>query len=141
MMNDVRGDRNAAAVRQWLDVLQRGALDEWEAIADPGLVMDVPFMPGNTGPVTGRDANRAIVGEFWKTWKNFAFHGIEVYVTQDSDLLFATARSEAETVWGAPYANTYVFRMKLRDGKIAEHVEYFNAMSVLETFKDHMPAL
>jgi len=138
-MAEDKATRNEAAMRQWLDILQRGAVDEWDAVADPDLLMEVAFMPGNTGPVKGRDANRAIVGEFWKAWKSFVFHDVEVHVTRDPDLLFTTARSEAETVWGAPYANIYVFRTRLREGRIVEHTEYFNALPVLEAFKDHLP--
>ncbi|WP_313802549.1 nuclear transport factor 2 family protein [Sphingobium sp.] len=132
--------RNKAAVQAWLDVLARGAVDEWDAIVDPDVSVDVVFMPGNTGPLVGRDANRAHIGEFWKVWKSFAFHDVEIHATENSDVLFVTARSEAQTAWDAPYANTYVFRMKLRDGRIAEHREFFNPLRVLETFKDHLPA-
>lgn len=139
-MTDEMAAKSEAVVHAWLDILARGAVDEWETVTDAELSMEVAFMPGNTGPVIGRDANRAIVGEFWKAWKAFSFHDVAVHATRDPELVFATARSQAETAWGAPYANTYVFRTRLRDGKIVEHTEFFNALPVLEVFKDHLPA-
>lgn len=139
-MADTEVLTNEAVVRAWFDALARGAVDEWDAITDPDMSMHVVFMPGSTGPVIGRNANRAIVGEFWKAWKSFAFHNVEINPTQDPDLFFTTAESKAETVWGAPYANVYIFKTRLRGGRIAEHSEYFNALPVIEAFKDHLPA-
>jgi len=128
-------------VTRWLDVLARGAIEEWSEVAADDLVMHVVFMPGAGDPVQGREANAAIVGEFWKSWKTFTFHDIEAHAAEDdSGLVFVTARSEAETAWGAPYVNTYVFRTRVRDGKVVEHREYFNPLPVMEAFKDYLPA-
>lgn len=130
-----------SVVTRWLDILARGAIAEWPQVTDDDLVMQVVFMPGGGDPVSGREANAAIVSEFWKSWKTFVFHDVEAHGTDDgSGLVFVTARSEAETVWGAPYANTYVFRTRVRDGKVVEHREYFNPLPVMEAFKDYLPA-
>lgn len=139
------GDQNSAGssatevVKRWLDVLARGAIGEWSEVVSDDLSMHVVFMPGSSGPVHGRDANAAIVGEFWQAWKRFAFHDVDAHEASDEPgLVFVTARSEAETVWGATYANTYVFRTKVAQGRVVEHREYFNPQPVIEVFKDHM---
>lgn len=75
-----------------------------------------------------------MVAAFWAAWRTFRFKDVEVHATEEPDLLFATARSSAETTWGAAYANTYVFRMRVREGLIAEHREYFNPQPVLTVF-------
>jgi len=141
-MSEVAGATVSAAdvAKQWLDVLARGAVEEWSGVTDEALLMHVVFMPGGAGPVQGRSANAAIVGEFWKAWKTFAFHDVEAHESREEPgLVFMTARSEAETAWGASYANTYVFRTRIANGKVVEHREYFDPLPVLETFKDHLP--
>lgn len=40
------------------------------------------------------------------------------------------ARSTATLVNGKPYANTYVFVLRLRDGRIASVREHYNAVAV-----------
>ena len=130
----------AAVARRWLDVLARGATDEWSQIVSPDLAMHAVFMPGVSGPEHGREAAAAMVGNFWKAWKRFSFHDIEVHEAADRPgLVFMTARSEALTVWDAPYANTYVFRTVIADGQVVDHREYFDPLPVLEVFKDHLP--
>lgn len=139
-MPDSNTTTAAEVAKRWLEVLGRGALAEWADVADDDLLMHVVFMPGNAGPVRGRDANAAIVCEFWKAWKQFAFHDVEAHESREEPgLVFITAKSQAETVWGAAYQNTYVFRTKVRGGKVIEHHEYFDPLPVLEVFKDHLP--
>lgn len=125
-------------VHRWLRILADGTLSAWDEVVSPDLSFETVFMPGNSGAVVGRDANRAIVGEFWKSWDNFAFHDIEVLPAVQNGVFFATARSEANTVWGAAYANRYVFKFVIGEGRITTHTEYFNPLPVLEVFKDHL---
>lgn len=131
---------NSTLALKWLDVLARGAGDEWAAIADPQLSMHAPFMPaGRNGRTVGLDANRDRVVNFWKSWKWFTFSNIEVHAAAtDPDLLFVTAFSKAETVWDAPYENQYVMRLRFRDGRVAEHLEFLNPAPVLEAFAERL---
>lgn len=132
---------NVQRAKQWLDVLARGAIDEWDGLVDENVTLHALFMPGIDGPTIGREANRAMISGFWKSWKHFQFFDVDAHAAaDDADLVFVTARSEAEAVWGAAYANTYVFRMRFAQGKVVEHLEMFNPLPVMEVFKDMAPS-
>ena len=53
-------------------------------------------------------------------------------ITAEGDRVVAEARSAATLIDGATYANTYVFPMRIRDGRIAWIGEHFNALIVAE---------
>ena len=130
---------NVARVRQWLEVLGRGEFEEWDDIVADDLMMHIVAMPGDNHPVIGRDANRARALQVWKSWRYFAFHDVEAHAAADDpDVVFVIARAEAETVWGANYSNLYSLRLRLRDGLIHEHVEFFDPAVVMKVFKDHL---
>ncbi|WEK42230.1 MAG: nuclear transport factor 2 family protein [Candidatus Sphingomonas colombiensis] len=127
---------NASTARRWLDILARGAVEEWAAVADSELAMQAPYMPaGRDGRTVGLEPNRERVGTFWKVWKYFEFFDIEAHAAVDDvDLVFVTASSKAETIWDAPYTNQYVMRLRFRNGRVADHLEFLNPAPVLEAF-------
>lgn len=51
-------------------------------------------------------------------------------ITAEEDRAVAEARSEGVLINGEPYANTYVFAFRIRDGRIASIAEHFNALIV-----------
>jgi uncharacterized protein len=53
-------------------------------------------------------------------------------ITAEEDRVIAEARSRAVLVDGSLYENTYVFAMRLRDGRIGHIAEHFNALVVKE---------
>lgn len=53
-------------------------------------------------------------------------------ITAEEDRAVAEVRSEGVLVNGEPYANTYVFAFRIRDGRIASVAEHFNALIVQE---------
>jgi ketosteroid isomerase-like protein len=53
-------------------------------------------------------------------------------ITAEEDRAVAEVRSEGVLVNGEPYANTYVFVFRIRDGRIASVAEHFNALIVQE---------
>lgn len=53
-------------------------------------------------------------------------------ITAEEDRAVAEARSEGVLINGEPYANTYVFAFRIRDGRIASVAEHFNALIVQE---------
>jgi ketosteroid isomerase-like protein len=130
---------NVDTARRWLDVLERGALDEWDNVVAEDLTLHAVAMPGDNAPVIGRDANRARVAQVWQAWKKFAFHDVDVHAAADDpNLVFAIARGQAETVWGATYANHYAFRLRFHAGLIQEHLEFFDPAAVMGVFKDRL---
>jgi ketosteroid isomerase-like protein len=53
-------------------------------------------------------------------------------VTAEDDRICAELHSEGVLINGEPYANTYFFAFRTRDGKIARVAEHFNALIVQE---------
>src|SRR4051794_10461538 len=51
-------------------------------------------------------------------------------ITAEEDRAVAEARSEGVLINDEPYANTYVFVFRIRDGRIASIAEHFNALVV-----------
>lgn len=49
-------------------------------------------------------------------------------ITAEDDRVLAEARSVATLINGEVYKNTYVFAMRIRDGKFAHIAEHFNAL-------------
>lgn len=126
--------------QRWLDVLAGGAVGEWDDLVDNEFSMHAPLMPGEADtPTVGREPNRARVGALWQAWEAFAFTDTDIHAAADDpDLVFVTARSEAKTVWGAPYANRYFIRLRFRDGKVLEHLEFMDPRPILAAFEGHL---
>jgi len=53
-------------------------------------------------------------------------------ITAEDDRVVAEARSTATLTNGEPYANTYVFAFRIRDGRIAHIAEHMNLAIVHE---------
>ncbi len=53
-------------------------------------------------------------------------------LTADEDRVIAEAESEANLISGEEYRNTYVFVLRIRDGRIASVAEHYNALIVNE---------
>lgn len=53
-------------------------------------------------------------------------------ITAEGDRVVAEARSRAVLINGEAYENTYVFPMRIADGRIAHVAEHFNALVVKE---------
>ena len=76
----------------------------------------------------------AALGTLWKAKQSFVWHDVVIRRTEDPELFVTTARSEAVLLSGQHYANSYVILTRMRDRKVAEHVEYFNPLPVIEVF-------
>ena len=62
-------------------------------------------------------------------------------ITAEDDRVVAEARSQAVLIDGSGYANTYVFALRIRDGRIAHIAEHFNALIVQEKLLPLMPLI
>lgn len=125
---------------RWLEVLATGAVAEWDGLVDPDFSMHVPFMPGESPePTVGLEPNRARVAALWAAWEKFEFTDTEIHAAvDDPELIFVTSRSVAKTVWGAPYENRYMIRLRVLDGIVREHLEFMNPAPVLAAFEGHL---
>lgn len=66
----------------------------------------------------------------------FTIHSL----TADEDRVVAEASSTGRLVSGKDYAQTYVFVLRIRDGRIASVAEYYNALVAQEMLVPLMPA-
>lgn len=132
-------DSRLALVGRWFDLIASGATERWGEVADDQLTMKTPFSPpGLPTEMSGLAACQQGAAQLWQAFKSFEWGELEIFETVHADYFFATARSRAETLWGATYANDYCFKIKLHNGKIIEQTEYFNPAPVIEVFKDHL---
>jgi ketosteroid isomerase-like protein len=123
-------------VRRWLDVGGLGPAEAWHELCSKDLVVRFPYAPPPVKrELHGLDEALAVCSAHWKNMAKFEWHDVEIHATDDPDLYMSTARSETETVGGVPYCNNYVLMTRFRDGKIVEHVEWFDPMLVIEMMK------
>lgn len=127
-------------MREWLDILARGETHRWHEVADEEMVLRLPFAPtGLPGEMRGRDTCSAAAGELWKSFKSFDWTEATIHATDDPNLLITLARSRAETLWGAIYANQYCITTRFRNGKVVEQNEYMNPLVFMDVFAEHLP--
>jgi ketosteroid isomerase-like protein len=136
MMSD--GSRGALCSK-WFELIAMGATDRWPEVADAALTMRIPFSPpGLPTELVGLPACQEASAGLWQSFKSFAWTELDIFEAQQSNLVFATAKSRAETLWGAIYVNHYCFKIRIDDGKIIEQTEFFNPLPVMTVFKDHL---
>jgi len=122
-------------IREWLDLVSSGPAEKWPGYANEDVVIRLPFAPpGVASELRGRSRAIEALSGLWKAKKSFAWHDVVIRGTDDPQLFLTTARSEAVLVSGQRYANSYVILTRLEGGKVAEHVEYFNPLPVIEVF-------
>jgi uncharacterized protein len=121
-------------IREWLEVTANGPAEAWHAKATPDAVIRLPFAPpGVAKELRGAEAVAAM-SEMWAGKKSFTWHDVVIRKTDDPDLFVSTARSEVVLLSGQLYENSYVMLTRVRQGKVIEHVEYFNPLPVIEVF-------
>jgi uncharacterized protein len=122
-------------IREWLDLVSSGPAERWPTYATDDVVIRLPFAPpGVANELRGRAYAIAALSDLWKAKKSFTWRDVVIRGTDDPGLFVTTARSEAVLMSGQHYANDYVILTRLRDGKVAEHVEFFNPLPVIEVF-------
>lgn len=122
--------------REWLDLVAMGPADAWRGRVAEDVVIRLPFAPpGVADELRGFDHARETLGEHWKTKQSFAWRDVVIRRTEDPELLLTTARSEVMLASGEPYTNDYIMLTRIRDGKITEHIEYFNPLPIIDMLK------
>lgn len=122
-------------IRQWLDIISSGPAEAWSTHATPDVVIRLPFAPpGVAQELRGMAQAIAALSAAWKAKESFVWHDVVIRRTDDPELFVTTARSESVLLSGQHYSNSYVMLTRMRDGKVAEHVEYFNPLPIIEAF-------
>ena len=121
-----------ALAERWHEMVATGAFDAWAEIVDPDFVLRMPFAPpGIADELHGVDARDALARSR-QGQERFEWKDVIVRETEDPALVITTARSEVVLKGGGSYANRYVMLTRMRDGKVLEHVEYFNPLPIIE---------
>jgi len=124
-----------ALVRRWLDMVATGRFDVWPEIVDDEFVLRLPYAPpGVSEELRGLAARDALVSSR-AGQERFEWMDVVITATEDPELLVITARSEVALKSGGTYTNRYVMLTRARGDKLIEHVEYFNPLPILETFR------
>lgn len=125
----------ARLMREWLDIVALGPAEAWPGRAAEDVVIRLPFAPpGVSTEIRGRDEAIAHMAPVWAGKRSFEWRDVVIRQTEEPGLLVTTARSEVVLLSGQPYANSYVILTRFVDGKVVEHVEYFNPLPVMEAF-------
>lgn len=110
-------------------------LDGLGALMDENIVMRFPFAPpGIPNSSTGKQASLEMTAGVFSMLEYLRFIDLQAFQTDDPELVFVTGRSEAKAANGNAYGNRYVFRIRVRDGRVVEHEEYFNPLPVIAAF-------
>jgi uncharacterized protein len=111
-------------VRQFFAGMQAGAMPD-------GLFTDdLTGWTTTQGPMAGARYLGAISMLMLMTGGQMQYH-IDA-ITAEEDRAVAEVRSEWTLVNGEPYANTYVFAFRFRDGRISAVAEHFDVRPVVE---------
>lgn len=120
-------------IHEWLGMVSMGPAEAWVGKVAEDVMVRLPYAPpGVTAELRGFEQARHVLGEHWKSKRSFEWRDVVIRRTEDPELFLITARSEAELISGRRYANDYIMLTRIRDGRIAEHTEYFNPLPVLE---------
>jgi ketosteroid isomerase-like protein len=130
-----------AVVRQFLEREGCGDVDGAAALLADDFVFEQPFAAqGVASRVEGRDvfashlARYIAPGAGW--YSEWAFHDIVTY-PGDGTTVFAEWRSEAVVAKnGRPYANVYIARFRVEDGRIKLMREYRDPQRVQAALAD-----
>jgi ketosteroid isomerase-like protein len=124
-----------ALIREWLELVASGPAEAWAGKVAENIVIRLPYAPpGVAKELRGMKAAIEAMGPSWAAKHSFAWHDVRIRRTEEPDLFLTTARSEVALASGKRYANDYVMLTRIRDGKVEEHIEYFDPLKVIEAY-------
>ena len=133
-------------VRAYLDALQRQDADALCALVTDDFVLEVPL--GTSGVHDGSDTMawrgiedfRANYAEHFPTvLSSQKLTDIAIRPTLDPEFVYAEAMGDMMLANGRPYRNRYVFRFRIRDGRISELLEFANPVTGAIAFGMPLP--
>lgn len=107
-------------------------MDGWLALLHRDITVDTPFSPaGDAVRFEGIEAVSRRFGDARRRMPALRFYDLDVLATEDPERWVVTCRSEGRMADGQPYANTYCWILRVRDGKVVWWAEYFDPQQVL----------
>ena len=105
------------------------------------MVLEIPFAPaGLPRRLAGKTAVatfvRAALGGFFR---EFEVTRLDIRAEEASDRVVAEYESRGTTADGRPYANSYVNLIRVRDGKVVESREFYDALAVASALATGAP--
>ena len=127
------GQKEVAVARRFLEAMSRQDTDGMLAEVCDDLVFEVPFAPkGAPRRVEGKVAFDGFMRPaFNRLWSAFQLGPLDLRSEADPERVIAEYTSEATMRNGKPYNNTYLSLFTIRDGKIVEIREFFDAAVLL----------
>lgn len=120
-------------VNECLDLIASGPAEGWDGKIADDVVIRFPFAPPPVNrELRGFSVARDALSAHWKTMRSFKWHDVVTLPTGDPELFLTTATSEAYTATGYAYGNVYVVLTRVRDGKVVQYDEYFDALPVID---------
>ncbi len=121
-------------VEEFFAALEAKDIDRFLAVWMEDGVQVMPFSPnGFPQRLEGREAIRAQYGALPENYRSMRFPR-EILPLQAPGLFVVRYTGEIELMSGGRYDNTYIGLFTVRDGRVAEFVEYFNPIVLQQAF-------
>lgn len=124
--------KNLDLVRAYTDALNKWDIDTMHDLSTEDVVFELPFRPPTFERETvGRAAYMEVLGQA----RDHMIEGSENLhdlsmdtLANDPNVVIATYKSDMKLRSGVRYANEYISRFVIRDGKVARFVEYYDSI-------------
>lgn len=131
-MTDELRRKNLDLVRAYTDALNEWDIETMRELSTEDVVFELPFRPPTFERETvGREAYMEVLGQA----RDHMIDGSENLhdrvldtLASDPNIVIATYKSDMKLRSGVQYANEYISRFVLRDGKVARFVEYYDSI-------------
>lgn len=125
---------NIELARAWLDHFPEGEFDKFPGKVSPDLTLRLPFTPpGVPNAIHGRERVREALAQSGQGRSRLIFSDIELWQTDDPELVVGTANAQATMKNGNIYKNSYAIFIRIRDGVVLDHTEYLNPLAIIES--------
>jgi ketosteroid isomerase-like protein len=121
---------NKQIVQQWFDCIARNDTEGLFALFADDIVYHLKGTMSLSGSYRGK---QSIAEDFFIPWRKQIDGNLIVTVDEligEGDRVVALGRGKAKTIFGLPYNNDYAFVFRVRNGKIAEVIEYLDTVLV-----------
>jgi ketosteroid isomerase-like protein len=121
-------------VTRLLEALEQRQADALPALLTEDVVQITAFSPeGGLEPFERFEGRDAVIGHFTHVFGLFEVIRLErtgLFVSDDGTTVFVEALGDNRMAGSdKTYRNGYVFKFVLRDGRVAEMIEYFNSVT------------
>jgi ketosteroid isomerase-like protein len=135
MSDDKLREQNMAIVRAYIDALNAWDFDKIRQLLDDDARFEMPYAPaGFERQLRGKENILAFVETVPEIIDAENLHDVEMHTFHDDPAeIVATYKSDMEIKPKmTPYANDYITRWTVRDGKVTYFAEYYDPVRLVE---------